>query len=253
MTEARHEALADAVLDAWQSGAEIDFQVAAEDATARAELLELEKAALLAAAATAAACASTEPMRKALFDRLVEVGRAVEKPAPPTTPMRAKPATARPSSTPRILPFLLGAAAGIAVSVVVFASENPVAAEARFNEFLAHGQHARLEWKPGSSHAHGEVHGEVVWCTERQEGYLRIDGLEPLPEGKQYQLWIVDADRTGAPVDGGLFDLPSRAENIVPIAAKLPVRAAKAFVVTVEPRGGVVVSDQSDVVAIAGL
>lgn len=253
MTEARNDALADAVLDAWQSGAEVDFQIAADDATARAELLELEKAALLAAAATAAACASTEPMRKALFDRLVEVGRAVEKPAPPTMPLPAQPATARPPSTPRLLPFLLGAAAGIAVSFIAFAPKDEAAAEARLSEFLAQGQHARLEWKPGSSHAHGEVHGEVVWCTERQEGYLRIDGLEPLPEGRQYQLWIVDADRKGAPVDGGLFDLPSRAAKVVPIAAKLPVRDAKAFVVTVEPRGGVVVSDQSDVVAIASL
>jgi hypothetical protein len=39
----------------------------------------------------------------------------------------------------------------------------------------------------------------------------------------------------------------------VPIHAKLPVREAKAFVVTVEKKGGVVVSEQKDVVAIAGI
>jgi hypothetical protein len=54
-------------------------------------------------------------------------------------------------------------------------------------------------------------------------------------------------------VDGGLFDLASGNEQVVPIQAKLPVREAKAFVVTVEKKGGVVVSDRKDVVAIAGL
>lgn len=246
MNEQRQEALADAVLEAWQSGAEVDFSVASDDAT-RAELRQIERAALLAAASAAAAAAHSQPMPAELFGRLVELGRSVQSPAP------------APSSLPlaaprlRVLPFLVGVAAGIAVSWLVPMPGSEADAEARRSELLAQGRYSRLEWKPGASHAHGEVHGDVVWCADRQEGYLRIDGLEPLPEGKQYQLWIVDAERRGAPVDGGLFDLPSQAENIVPIAAKLPVRAAKAFVVTVEPRGGVVVSDQEDVVAIAGL
>lgn len=82
---------------------------------------------------------------------------------------------------------------------------------------------------------------------------MQLDGLEPLPQEQQYQLWIVDGNRTGAPVDGGVFDLASTKHAVVPIAAKLPIGEAKAFVITVETRGGVVVSDQKDVVAIASL
>lgn len=249
MTEDRNEALADAVLDAWQAGAEIDFGIATADHSARAELLQLERAALLAAAATGATRASAQPMRQQLYARLLEAGLAFEQPLQAPAPSTQR----QPAPSRRILPFLLGAAAGIAASWFAFAPADAQPVGDRRAEFLANGRHARLEWKPGASHAHGTVRGDVVWCTERQEGYLRIDGLEPLPEGKQYQLWIVDADREGAPVDGGLFDLATRDENVVPIEAKLPVRAAKAFVVTVEPRGGVVVSERKDVVAVASL
>lgn len=56
-------------------------------------------------------------------------------------------------------------------------------------------------------------------------------------------------------LDGGLFDLPptagAGAQIVVPIRATLPVRQAAAFVVTVEERGGVVVSAQEHVVALA--
>ena len=74
MTEDRNEALADAVLDAWQAGAEIDFGIATADHSARAELLQLERAALLAAAATGATRASAQPMRQHLYARLLEAG-----------------------------------------------------------------------------------------------------------------------------------------------------------------------------------
>ena len=72
------------------------------------------------------------------------------------------------------------------------------------------------------------------------------------PALEQYQLWIFDATRDDAhPVDGGLFDVEGDGEVIVPIAARLLVRDATLFAVTVEEPGGVVVSDRERLILVA--
>jgi anti-sigma-K factor RskA len=91
-----------------------------------------------------------------------------------------------------------------------------------------------------------QVEGDVVWNQSRQAGYMRFVGLpvnDPLVE--QYQLWIIDDDRETYPVDGGVFDITDSGESIVPITARLTVGRPRAFAVTIERPGGVVVSDQS--------
>lgn len=254
MSEMRLEALADSVLDAWESGAQVDFGVAGDDAALRRELAQLERAAAVAAAAAAHGTARLEPMRPEFATKLARLGASLARPGSAATPaVPATPVVGRLVQRRRIAPFLVGAAAGFAIAWLSIGAMQSAAPAERLDSFLTKGNYAQIDWKPGTSRTHGTVKGDVVWCTQRQEGYLRIDGLQPLPPGMQYQLWIVDADRTGAPVDGGLFDLASAGENVVPIQAKLPVRQAKAFVVTVEKQGGVVVSEQHDVVAIAGL
>ena len=55
-----------------------------------------------------------------------------------------------------------------------------------------------------------------------------------------------------ASVDGGVFDVPSTGEVIVPITAKLRVGGATLFAVTVERPGGVVVSRREHIVVTAG-
>jgi len=111
------------------------------------------------------------------------------------------------------------------------------------------------------------ITGDVVWSDELQKGYMRFSGLPANdPTEEQYQLWIFDATRptgellrfgepdsilTQRPVDGGVFDVTPAAEVIVPIRAKLSVGEAVAFAVTVEPPGGVVVSDRSEVPVLA--
>lgn len=95
--------------------------------------------------------------------------------------------------------------------------------------------------------------GEVVWSDARQEGYLILSDLPANdPTSKQYQLWIVDPERDEKPVDGGVFDIPSGGGAIViSIRNPLVVREPKAFVITLEQPGGVVVSKQKEVVALA--
>jgi hypothetical protein len=99
--------------------------------------------------------------------------------------------------------------------------------------------------------------GDVVFDPVRQVGFLRFHGI-PVndPRLAQYQLWIADAGRKQPePVDGGVFDVKAQATGdgdvIVPFRAKLPVGKPAAFVVTMEQPGGVVVSKQERVLALA--
>jgi hypothetical protein len=100
--------------------------------------------------------------------------------------------------------------------------------------------------------AHG-VSGDVVWDPATQRGFMRLVGLAPNdPSMHQFQLWIFDGGRDKRyPVDGGVFDIPANATEVVlPIRAALPVLAPKAFAVTIEKPGGVVVSGREHVVAL---
>lgn len=109
------------------------------------------------------------------------------------------------------------------------------------------------EWKPGPSARDSHFSGDVVWSHERQDGWLSFRGLPKLDPDHAYQLWIVDQRRDGPPVDGGLFTIQNPdAETLVPIHAHLRVERPVAFVITIEPKNGVVVSKQEHVVAIAG-
>jgi hypothetical protein len=95
--------------------------------------------------------------------------------------------------------------------------------------------------------------GDVVWDPVTQRGFLHFAGLAANdPAVHQYQIWIFDAGRDKRyPVDGGVFDVPANAtEVVIPIRATLMVRKPAAFAVTVEKPGGVVVSGREHVVAL---
>lgn len=91
------------------------------------------------------------------------------------------------------------------------------------------------------------VAGDIIFSSAEQSGYMLIEGLVPNdPTALQYQLWIFDESRDDRfPVDGGVFDVPAGGgPTIVPIEAKLSVRKPVLFAITVEPPGGVVVSER---------
>ena len=97
------------------------------------------------------------------------------------------------------------------------------------------------------------VSGDVVWDPATQRGFLHLVGLAPNdPALRQYQLWIFDGGRDKRyPVDGGVFDVPANAtEVVIPIRAALGVQKPAAFAVTVEKPGGVVVSGREHVVVL---
>ena len=100
----------------------------------------------------------------------------------------------------------------------------------------------RLPWRSDIS-GYEQVTGEIAWSDALQAGEMRFAGLPPNdPEVRQYQLWIVDPDGFEHPVDGGVFDVTADGDMVIPVEAKLNVHEPVAFAVTLEQRGGVVVS-----------
>lgn len=79
----------------------------------------------------------------------------------------------------------------------------------------------------------------AVWDPANQEGVLKVEKLPALAADRDYQLWVVDPQYP-APVDGGVFTVdPKTGVAQVRFKAKQPVKAIKAFAVTVERKGGV--------------
>ena len=111
----------------------------------------------------------------------------------------------------------------------------------------------RWAWSGTEDPAVGEVGGEVVWSGAEQRGFMRIRGLAANDPGvEQYQLWIFDRARDERyPVDGGVFDVTSSGEVLIPIDAKIAVEEPVLFAVTVEKPGGVVVSSRERIVLLA--
>jgi len=140
-------------------------------------------------------------------------------------------------------------------SVVVPPAEKPApptAAEERA-ALLAKTDSLKIPLGATKDPAAAGVSGDVVWDPVTQRGFLHFAGLAPNdPALHQYQIWIFDAGRDKRyPVDGGVFDVPANAsEVVIPIRASLMVRKPAAFAVTLEKPGGVVVSGREHVLAL---
>jgi anti-sigma-K factor RskA len=90
------------------------------------------------------------------------------------------------------------------------------------------------------------VSGDVAWSEAEQRGFMRIVGLKANdPTVERYQLWIIDERGIEQRVSGGLFDVASTGEVVVPFKPELKIKGAAIFAVTIEKPEGVVVSDMS--------
>lgn len=245
-----------------------------------------EAAAVLAIRFAVADRAPLPPSLNARLDRAADdFLRRPAKPASSNAPLRFTPSPALPAASSGRGPGVVGligwlaAAACLAFAAIVWNAQRTP------QSFTPESQLASLESRPGvirtewvglddAGVAEGPhrldtgLAGRVLWDPATNEGCMVFEGLAANdPSTFQYQLWIFDSTRpTGhlpqfgegilsqRPVDGGVFDIDtSKAVGgrvIVPINAKLPVGQAAIFAVTVEPPGGVVVSDR-DVVTLA--
>ena len=110
-----------------------------------------------------------------------------------------------------------------------------------------------IDWK-STDVKEKNISGKVIWSDSKQAGVMTFKGLSAnIPTVEQYQLWIFDKDRDQKfPVDGGVFDISDEGrETIVVISPKLKVTEATLFAITIEKRGGVVVSDRQRLPLIA--
>lgn len=151
----------------------------------------------------------------------------------------------------------LAAAAALLLAVGVWMNKQPGVSEfdsttARTDLIARSRDVVQIPWAQGKTPFSTQVTGDVVWSTESQEGYMRFVSMPPNdPRQEQYQLWIIDPDRDDEPIDGGVFDISSSGEVIIPIDAKLRVLNPVAFAITIEKPGGVVVSTQERLPLIA--
>jgi hypothetical protein len=235
------------------------IQRAVDAALAEADPLDgadLGFAAAAAAVELALLAGRTEPMPAALR-RKVELGAVSHL-------VRERGWTLRDLERPRRAPrwpWLIAAAALVFAAWVQWTAprrEPPLSLEQQLARLIELDPDVlRMPWTPSEHELGRGVAGEILWSQRLQQGFMRFARLPSNRTGdqvpaSQYQLWIVDKTRP-QPVDGGVFDVPAGlAELVVPVFAKLPVRDAPGvFVVTKEPTGGVVVSEQKDVVLVA--
>lgn len=207
------------------------------------------------------------PQPVGLQERLLAQATAQPAGAQPragTTPVaRAAPVQGR--ANPRLLAWAgwLVAAAAVVLCTVLAARLAELQERARLGDPSVRRDRlvaevpdaAVLDWTPLTHESARGLSGRITWSDARNEGYMTFRGLAPNdPRVAQYQLWIfrgTDLASEPYPVDGGVFDVVAGEEVVVPIEAKLAVGRAATFVVTVEPPGGVVVSDRSKLVALA--
>lgn len=148
------------------------------------------------------------------------------------------------------LPWLVSAACLI-LAVLTWVSNRPAdkagpgLAQLRAELIAANEGLVQANWSAGTTPI-GDAEGDVVWSASRQQGFMRFRGLPVnTPTKEQYQLWIFDKNQSDTtPIDGGVFDIETTDEAIIPINAKLQVRDAYMFAVTIEKPGGVVVSSR---------
>lgn len=76
--------------------------------------------------------------------------------------------------------------------------------------------------------------GALFVASDHQKWYLRIDDLEPCPQGRSYQLWFVMAD--GTPVNGGVLEVEHGVE--LEVTSDTMPDGTVAVNVTLEPAGG---------------
>jgi len=236
-----------------------------DSATVSADLREFERA---AAAVTLAGGAGGEPLPPALVQRLA--AQAAEHFASPVLDLGAARAAA--AAAVRLPPrrarsrnsaygwFAAAACLVLGIfgwlrppgSVAPVAHVAPSVAEQR-DALLANSDTIKVTLSATKDPAAAGVTGDVVWDPATQRGFMHFSGLAVNdPVVHQYQLWIFDGARDQRyPVDGGVFDVPANAKEIViPIRAALMVLKPAAFAVTVEKPGGAVVSSREHVVVL---
>jgi len=83
----------------------------------------------------------------------------------------------------------------------------------------------------------GVVYGTLVYDPDGQIAVLNIWGLETLPDGQDYQVWLIEPDQTR--INGGVFKSSDQSEYVsFVIESPTSFESFIGFGVTIEPAGG---------------
>jgi anti-sigma-K factor RskA len=77
-----------------------------------------------------------------------------------------------------------------------------------------------------------------LWDNAKQEGVFVVQNLKPLPDGRDYQLWVIDPQYK-TPVNAGVFQVDDNGNVRLEFKARATIGTAKQFAVTEEIKGGV--------------
>lgn len=105
--------------------------------------------------------------------------------------------------------------------------------EVAFRELVAHRE-SRQTLLAGLAPAPAAV-ARVVWNPGTREAVLLAAGLQPAPEGKVYEAWVIAG---GAPVPAGTFQVDASGKAVLRLPTVDETRTVKTFAVTIEPAGG---------------
>lgn len=108
-------------------------------------------------------------------------------------------------------------------------------ARLRRSEDLAHLKVAALASLAGNTR---EAQAIAVWDPEQQSGLLTFDKMPVIGEAQDYQIWVVDPAYPN-PVNGGVFRVDENGRATLAFKPDQPVRAAAAFAISLEKKGGV--------------
>ena len=202
----------------------------------------------------------TEPLPDSLHQRIVADAERFFADTPDLRFAQADESTTRPAAPliersggepsrrlSRAGWYLAAASLGIAIAgwwqVWTIRGSDVLSPPQQYAEFVRNTDDmVKASWD-GKEPGYEDVSGDVTWSDANQSGYMRLINLPPNdPKTAQYQLWVVDPNRDSHPVDGGVFDVLTSGEVIIPIDAKLRVDQPKVFAITLEKPGGVVVS-----------
>jgi hypothetical protein len=76
-----------------------------------------------------------------------------------------------------------------------------------------------------------------LWDNDKQDGVLVAQHLQALPAGKDYELWVMDENKT--PVAAGVFHRDENGAARVDFKPARAIKTAGQFCVTTEAKGGV--------------
>lgn len=146
-------------------------------------------------------------------------GRSEERPGSEVTPIR-------PRATMVVVSLVAVAAALAIVFGVGLGSSDPSGQS--IDSILAAGDRSVVEIDSDVA-----AFAEVVYVPDEQSGVFLADGLDPLPEGRTYQLWLIG---TEGPVSAGTFQ-PDE-DGAARVLLDGEVRSGLTLGLTIEPSGG---------------